>query len=141
MWTRGGRDLYLAGPLYLDTWMKDQYFTDQCDITLKFARNPPEFCLQSCDLTKPKGIKINIKRLRLWVRKVQVSPSVIAGHQVGLTRMNARWNYNSHKLFTNFVNSGINNIFISDCCPGVYPKLILAMMVSTRAFNGIWPYP
>src|SRR5277367_4384274 len=53
-----------------------------------------------------------------------------------LARMNARWNYNSHKLFTYFFQSGINNISISDCCPGIYPKLILAIIVSTKAFNG-----
>ena len=136
VWTTGGRDLYLAGPLYLDTWMQDQYFTDQCDISLKFARNPPEFALQCCDPVKPTGIKINIKRLRLWVRKVQVSPSVIAGHHAGLARMNARWNYNSHKLFSYFENAGIDNISIPNICPGVYPKLILAMLVSTKAYNG-----
>src|SRR5277367_6266280 len=136
MWTTGGRDLHLAGPLYLDTWMQDQYFTDQCDISLKFARNPPEFALQCLEGTKPTGLKINIKRLRLWMRKVQVSPSVIAGHHAGLARMNARWNYNSHKLFSYFHNAGIVNISIPNICPGIYPKLILAMLVSNKAYNG-----
>ena len=136
-WTLKGRDLYLCGPLYLDTWMQEQYFTDQCGVTLKFTRNSPDLCLQNFCATKPApNYKINIKRMRLWIRKVQVAPSVIAGHQAGLARMNARWNYNSHKIFTYFYNTGTNNIAITDSCPGIYPKLILAMMTSTAAYNG-----
>src|SRR5271163_3484647 len=130
------RDLYLAGPLYLDVWMQGQYLTDQCNVILKFTRQPPEFYLQHFSATPIPNLKINIKRVHLWMRKVQVSPSVLMGHQTGLTSMNARINYNSHKIFTYFLEKGQLNYSNSDCCPGIYPKLILAMFVKTASYNG-----
>ena len=35
-WTAAGVNMYFAGPLFLDTWIHEQYFTDACDIRLKF---------------------------------------------------------------------------------------------------------
>jgi len=70
------------------------------------------------------------------LRQVQVSPSVISGHMTGLGRLNVRWNYNSHKIFTYFYAKDQKNISISDCCPGIYPKLILAMLIATKSYNG-----
>ena len=72
------------------------------------------------------------------MRKVQVAPSVIQGHMMGLSQMNAKWNYNGHKIYTYHHNRGISNISHSDCCPGIYPKLILAGFVNTDAYNGKW---
>src|SRR5271167_1310199 len=120
----------------LSMWMQGQYLTDQCNVILKFTRQAPEFCLQYFGATPIPGLKINIKRVHLWMRKVQVSPSVLMGHQTGLTSMNARINYNSHKIFTYFLEKGQLNYSNSDCCPGIYPKLILATFVKTTSYNG-----
>jgi len=117
-------------------WMQGQYLTDQCNVILKFTRQPIEFSLQYHTGTAPAGLKVNIKRMNLWMRKVQVSPSVLMGHQTGLTSMNARVNYNSHKIFTYFLEKAQSNYSNNDCCPGIYPKLILAMLVKTSSYNG-----
>src|SRR5271167_3630077 len=119
----------------LSMWMQGQYLTDQCNVILKFTRQPIEFCLQYFGATAPAGLKVNIKRMNLWTRKVQVSPSVLMGHQTGLTSMNARVNYNSHKIFTYFLEKAQSNYSNNDCCPGIYPKLILAMFVKTTSYN------
>jgi len=132
-WTAGGRSLFLAGPLFIDTWIQDQYFTDNFNISIKFTRHTPEFCLQR--FTSGETFNVNIKRMRMWVRKVQVAPSVLQGHMTGLSQMNAKWNYNAHKIYTSFHIKGVSNISIPDCCPGIYPKLILAGFVSTLAYN------
>src|SRR5271163_3849193 len=116
--------------------MQGQYLTDQCNVILKFTRQPPKFCLQYFSGTVSPGLKVNVKRVHLWMRKVQVSPSVLMGHQTGLATMNARVNYNSHKLFTYFLEKAQSNYSNNDCCPGIYFKLILAMFVLTKSYNG-----
>src|SRR5271163_2284931 len=51
-WT-AGQDLFMSGPLYVDMWMQGQYLTDQCNVILKFTRQPIEFCLQYFGNTAP----------------------------------------------------------------------------------------
>jgi hypothetical protein len=121
----------------LDFWLQEQYLPDACDVQIKLTRNAPSFCCQVA-----KGVtdypKVKILRAELWLRKVSPSPSVIAGHMAGLSKMNAVWPYNAHKIITSHHQKGATNISIADCCQGIFPKCMIVGMLDTDAYNGSW---
>ena len=72
---------HLAGPLFLDIAMQKQYLTDKMDLTFKFSRNSHAFALQAFDTDAINDTyKIRFLSMALWLRRVQVAPSVIVGH-------------------------------------------------------------
>src|SRR5438477_8617014 len=46
-WTKAGGKLELCGPVFLDSWMQRQYFTDDQDYQLSFKLNEPKFALHT----------------------------------------------------------------------------------------------
>lgn len=133
-WTKDGKSTVFSGPLFLDLWLQEQYITDACELDFKFTRSTPKFCLQ-CHDADPKP-KIRFKRAELWLRKVSPSPSVIDGHIAGLVKQNAVWPYNAHSVMVSHHPQSIPDIHINDCTKGIYPKCIVAGMVTNEAYNG-----
>jgi hypothetical protein len=133
-WTKSGGTLQVIGPLFLDTWIQSQYFLDNQDFHLKFQRNSPEFALHANDSSKK--YKINLLDMKLFIRQVQVSPSVVMGHIKGLANSNAVFKYNGHKLYTKLIKSGGMQDRTDDLCAGVHPKAIILGLVEHESYCG-----
>ena len=129
------KNVYLAGQLFLDVALQKQYLLDKMDITIKFLRNEHVFCLQSFD-NKPDDYKVRFLSMSLWMRRVQVSPSVIVGHMQGLQKMNAVWKYPAIKICHSYHKAGITCINSTNVAPGIYPKCIFVGMVDNKGFCG-----
>jgi len=128
---------HLAGPLFLDIAMQKQYLTDKMDLTFKFSRNSHAFALQAFDTDAVNDTyKIRFLTMALWLRRVQVAPSVIVGHLRGLGARNAIWKYPAFKVITTFHASGISNISIANATPGIYPKCMFVAMLDNVTYNG-----
>ena len=104
-WTKGGGKLELCGPVFLDTWMQRQYFIDDQDYQLTFKLNEPKFALHANK--NDVAYKINIEKMCLYLRQVNVSPQVMLGHAKGLQHHNIIIPFNAHKVFTKMIVAGV----------------------------------
>jgi hypothetical protein len=128
---------YFTGPLFLDACVQNQYYTDRMGIQLKFTRNKNNFALMAYDAADVnETYKIQIQAFSIWLRRVQVAPSVIVGHLHGLSKQNAYWNYPAFKVMTLHVNAATVEISQNNVCPGIYPKAIYLAMVRQDAYDG-----
>src|SRR3977135_232 len=127
----------LAGPLYLDVAIQKQYLTDKMNLSFKFNRHSHTFALQSFDVAATAATyRIRFISMALWLRRVQVSPSVIMGHLKGFQSQNAIWKYPAIKVITSHHAKDITNISIPNATPGLYPKCIFVAMVNASSYNG-----
>ena len=133
-WTDGGIIGQFGGPVFLDTWMQKQYFLDGSDFNVAFKINDPKFALHANDDTTE--YKINVLEATLWLRQVNVSPSVIVGHAQGLKNYNYVCPYNGHKIFTRLIKDGGSIETVTDLFRGIYPKLIVVGLVDHDAYSG-----
>jgi hypothetical protein len=128
-----GDIMQVVGPVFLDTWMQPQYFIDDQDYNVTFKLNDAAFALHANDDTVK--YKINIVNMKMYVRQVQVSPSVLLGHAKGLQKHNIIIPYNGHKLQTKLIKAG-GLEDVTKLCDGIFPKCIIVGLVDHEAFSG-----
>lgn len=123
----------LAGALRLDFFNQPKYLLPGVDVKLVFHRSRELF-----PFSEGTGAPvIDIKTAKLYVRRVRVSPSVIKGHMLGLSKTNAKYDYTRSQVVTYAIPTGSqshfrDNIFSSP----LLPKFVIVGMVKTSSFNG-----
>ena len=123
----------LFGPLFTPITRQERYLISQTDVRFKLTRASPTFACMSFDGT---ALRIDIEKCSLFVRRVGVSPSVIEGHTVGLSKQNAIYPIPNYQLISHIITKGQleamkDNLFIAEA-----PKLMLVGLVDHAAFNG-----
>lgn len=123
----------LAGALRLDFFNQPKYLLPGVDVKLVFHRSRDLFPFSN----GTGNPLIQIKAAKLYVRRVRVSPSVIKGHELGLKKMNAKYDYTRAQVVTYSIATGSHshfrdNIFSSP----LLPKFVIVAMVKSESFNG-----
>jgi hypothetical protein len=117
--------------------MQRQYFTDAQDYSLSFKLNDPKLVLHANTADKT-AYKINVEKMWLYLRQVNVAPSVMLGHAQGLQRQNMIVPYNAHKIFTKMIGTGVLTDVSINFLEGIYPKLVIVGLVDHAAYSGAY---
>jgi len=120
----------------LDTWMQRQYLIDDQDYQLTFKLNEPKFALHANK--NDVAYKINIEKMCLYLRQVNVSPQVMLGHAKGLQHHNIIIPFNAHKVFTKMIVQGVLSDVSINFLEGIYPKLVIVGLVDHAAYTGTY---
>jgi hypothetical protein len=127
------RSFELAGALRLDFFNQPKYLLPGVNVKLTLHRSKDAFAF-----TNGAGNPaIEIMASKLYVRRVRVSPSVIKGHEIGLHKKNALYNYTRSQVVTYSIPTGSfshfrDNLFSSP----LLPKFVIVAMVKSDAFSG-----
>ncbi|KAK3933074.1 hypothetical protein KUF71_017335 [Frankliniella fusca] len=100
--TKLSREFEMMGPLHLDICNTDRLLLNNCTLRLKLTRSRDAFALMSTKGTE----KIKLLDVKLFIRRVTISPSVLLAHAQALEKS-----------------------------PAKYPRVIIGF-VDNRAFNG-----
>src|SRR5271167_1875095 len=117
--------------------MQTRYMPDGMDFVLSLQQNDPKFVLQS--YTANGKYKIKIEKCALWMRQVNLSPSVVKGHEVGFESQNGIIAYNGHRSFHWLVKTGGYEFIQDDAFCGTYPKMVILVLWITRHMWVIMP--
>ena len=131
----------LEGPLYFDFFNQNRHLINQTDIRIKLLPQKPEFLLNAyypapATGTSPPKFKVNFEKIIVYCDRLEMNPSVINGHAVGLNRQNARYYINHADLFTDTIPSGQMSYIKPDLFSDLSPKMVMIAMVDNDAFNG-----
>ena len=77
----------MMGKLHLDLFCQEKYLLNQVEMKIKLRRNRDVFALTGVTDT----FKIKIKDISLFVRKVQLSPSIRMGHVKALEKTSSKY--------------------------------------------------
>ena len=122
------------GPLYLDFFNQDRALISQTDMRIKLTPHKPEFILNA--FGAKKDFKINFLSVILYVDRLELNPSVINGHAVGLAKQNARYFINHTDLLTYTIPAGQKSYTKDRLFPDIAPKMMIVAMVDNDAYNG-----
>ena len=78
-WTKTGKIVEIHGRIHSDLFNQEKLILKGVDLTVKLHRHKPEFCLLSGD-TAPAH-KITIVDANFYVKKIELTPSVLKCHQ------------------------------------------------------------
>ena len=132
--TAVSKEWELEGPLFLDITRQSRYLIPQIDMRFKFLPATPEFVLHEFD--SAVGTTYKITKAILYVRRMRVRDSVIAGHNLGLQKRNAIYNVNHVDISSFTITKGNRNYIKDSLFPSQTPKLLVIGCLEHDAFNG-----
>lgn len=131
----------LQGPLFFDFFNQDRHLISQTHLKIKLIPNKPEFLLNAyyaapASGKSPPKFKIDFQKVILYVDRLEMNPSVINGHKIGLHSQNARYFINHTDLFTYTIPAGQLSYTKDNLFSDLSPKMVMIAMVDNDAFNG-----
>lgn len=124
--------LYFSMILHLDFFHSQRYLIPGCAMKLKFIRSPDNFTLMS----ETAIAKIKIHELKLRMQKITVDPAIVSAHENMLNSRPAVYPITQSKIRTFLINSGIQDVRLSQIFRGKLPKSLLIAFVDAESFNG-----
>ena len=88
-WTKTSKIVELQGRIHSDLFNQEKLTLNGVDLTVKLHRHKPKFCLLSAD-TAP-AFKITIVNAILYVKKIELTPSVFNAINTVLSDKNAQY--------------------------------------------------
>ena len=73
----GSKAFELFGPMHIDLFFQEKYLLNNVPLRIKITRTPPEFYMVNASGTE---CKVVITEAVLWIRRVQVAPSIELAH-------------------------------------------------------------
>jgi len=125
----------LIGPLHLDIMTQPRYLLPGVDVKVRLTRQKDSFTLM-CANKDGAVASIVLTSAVLYVRRVKVLSSVLAGHELGLLKHNALYPVQSTKAQTFTIATGTQSINKENIFQGRMPKLVVVAMVRNAAYNG-----
>ena len=125
----------LTGPLFFDLFTQDRHLLNNTTIRIKLTPNKPEFLLNTY-AASPGKYKVVFESVILYVQRLEMNPSVINGHALGLKHDNAHYYINHTNLLTYTIPAGQLSYTKDNLFMDISPKMILIAMVDNDAYNG-----
>jgi len=126
-----------VGPICSDFFNQGRYLLSGTNLRVKLFRHRPEFCITST--TKPAdktGYQIVLSKAILHVRRCTINPSVLHGHELGLTKTPALYPIQHTQVTTFTIGKGMKSASLDNIFTGLSPKLLVFGMVKNEAMNG-----
>ena len=130
-WTKASKIVELQGRIHLDLFNQEKLILNGADLTVKLHRHKPEFCLFSADIAP--AYKIIIVDAILYIKKIELTPSVFNAINTGLNDKNAQYAI-TPKVFT--VPRGQQSQHIDNAFLGEIQKRIAVCMIDNDSCNG-----
>ncbi|KAK3922312.1 hypothetical protein KUF71_011781 [Frankliniella fusca] len=130
--TRQSRVFEMMGPLHLDLCNVDKLLLNNCSLRIKLTRNRDSFALMSTKASE----KIKLLDVKLFVRRVTISPSVLLAHAQALEKSPAKYPVNRIDIKTVTITQGLRDKTIDNLFLNSLPQRVIFGFVDNRAFNG-----
>lgn len=128
-----GKKLFFSNIIHSDFFQAQKLLIPNTEIKLKFIRNEDSFSILAPAAAK---YKINIKNLKLAVRKIKIDPAVQGQLEHTLQTVPASYDLTQSKIKTYLIQKGSKTYDWAGFIQGNLPRSIIFGIVSHEAFNG-----
>ncbi|KAK3908157.1 hypothetical protein KUF71_018670 [Frankliniella fusca] len=130
--TKLSREFEMMGPLHLDICYTDRLLLNNCTLRVKLTRSRDAFALMSTKGTE----KIKLLDVKLYVRRVNISPSVLLAHAQALEKSPAKYPVNRVDIKTVTIAQGMHSKTIDNLFMNQLPQRVIIGFVDNHAYNG-----
>ena len=127
------KSVEMIGRLHIDFCHQPRYLINGIDVKLRLVRSKNEFALMA---SGDDMFKIQITEACLYVRKCQLSPSVLLHHAKALETTNVKYPIQRVETKVFSIPSGNLSATQENLFLGQLPRRIIIGMVDTDAYNG-----
>jgi hypothetical protein len=122
----------MMGKLHLDLFCQDKYLLNHVNLKIKLRRSRDAFAL----VADAANYKIKIKKMALYVRKVQLSPAVRMGHVKALEKTSCKYPVRRVEVKVDSVPTGNMNYVQDNMILGQLPKRLVIAGIESDVLNG-----
>ena len=134
--TADTNDLELWDTLDIDAMSQFKYLINAVNVKLRLNRSSNNFALQKATDDPTNNYKINIKSIKLVLRKIIPHENILVAHNQLLNKHNAVYDY-QRLVFRHFnIPTGNTNFVLENIYQGYLPSRLFCMMVDTNHFQG-----
>ena len=137
-WTKTSKIVELQGRIHSDLFNQEKRTLNGVDLAVKLHRHKPEFCLVGVPLSADTApaYKITIVDVILYVKKIELNPSVFNAINTVLNEKNAQYaiTRTTPEVFT--VPRGQQSQHIDNAFLGEILKRITICMMNNDSYNG-----
>lgn len=126
------RVLDLVGGLHIDISSQPKALINGVDVRIKLERNKDSFALMCANDT----FKLAVLSAKLYVRKLNVAPSIILGQEKALEKGVIKMPIRRVEVKTFALSSGLQSSTIANAFIGQLPSRVIMGFVSNAAYNG-----
>ena len=126
------QSVQMMGKLHLDLFCQDKYLLNHVNLKIKLRRRRDAFAL----VEDAANNKIKIKKMALYVRKVQLSPVVRMGHVKALERTSCKYPVRRIEVKVDTVPTGNMNYVQDNMIVGQLPKRLVIACIDSDALDG-----
>ncbi|KAF8784261.1 hypothetical protein HNY73_009965 [Argiope bruennichi] len=124
--------LDLIGPLHMDIAFQDRLLPNGVDVRIRLLRHKSEFALMSSSA----DCKIIIQSASLFIRKVNVAPSIIIAQEKALEHGSMKLPIRRADVRTFSLAKGLQSLTIPNAFIGPLPSRVILGFVANDALNG-----
>jgi hypothetical protein len=132
-YSRGSKIIELEGPIFTSVCNCDKYILNGVEIKIKLQQSRDQFRLMA---NTDELYRVEITNVFLKVCKVCVTPAIIAGHDLALSKSNAIYNFTKTEIKSYTIAQGAFNYTSEDFFNGDIPSRLFVAFISSAGFNG-----
>lgn len=125
-------EIDLIGGLHFDLSNQSKLLVNGVNLRIKLERNKDCFALMS----SANDFKIHIQSASLYLRKINVAPSIIIAHEKALEKGLIKMPIKRVDIKTFALSSGLQSTTIANAFIGQLPSRLILGFVSNEAYNG-----
>ncbi|GFY64855.1 uncharacterized protein TNIN_320971 [Trichonephila inaurata madagascariensis] len=127
-----GKIFDMCGILHTDLGTQPQLLISGTMIRVRLLKAKDKFTL----LAKSGNYRLQIENISLFIRKCDVSSSVLVGHEKALEQLLVQITFTRIKTKTFTLSSGLKSVVIPNTVNGILPSRMILGLVSNSTFNG-----
>ena len=125
----------MIGPLHVDVFIQSKYTLNGVTMKVRMTRNKNSFVLMTkSDITE--SFKVDILSAKLFVRKLEITPSLCLAHERILQQKMAKYLITRVKCKVIHLPQGKKSFTYDNLFLGQLPNRIVLGLVDNRSFNG-----
>jgi len=131
---RNGNFVQVVAPLHCDLFQQDKWLLPNMNVEITILRNSDKFCL--LNYAAGGDYSINIRKMRLYVKAVEVQGSVSLGLERALMSHTAKYPMKRVRVVDCQISQGRTEIPENDLFRGEIPSRIIIGLISSKAHRG-----
>lgn len=126
----------VAAPLHVDLMMQDRFILPHTEVRVQCHRNPDAMLLM-CHQANAQAYKIEVREMRLCVRKAEILDSVQLALESTLNHYSAKYPLRRAVIQTLHVSAGRRTTPLNSIFQGQIPRRLIVACCDGDAYHGI----
>lgn len=126
----------VIAPLHADLFLQNRFLLSQCDLRIELYRNTDQFCLVDTTGQGNVNYKLDIQKMCMYMKKVEISDDVNVAIETMLQRNSAKYPIRRTQITTIHITENRRSTPLNSLFTGILPRRLVVGLVSAEGSRG-----